>query len=38
VVSATGWKLTIAATVLRSEPPTERELAALRAFRSPEPA
>lgn len=33
--AATGWQLAIAEQVLRSEPPTDRELTALRAFQSP---
>ena len=35
VIAATGWKLAVAENLLRTVPPTERELAALRAFRSP---
>jgi glutaconate CoA-transferase subunit B len=35
-ISATGWKLAVADNVLRSLPPTERELVALRAFRTPQ--
>ncbi|MGA7172960.1 MAG: CoA-transferase subunit beta [Candidatus Dormiibacterota bacterium] len=35
-IAATGWRLAVADNVLRSLPPTERELLALRAFRSPE--
>ncbi len=33
-IAATGWKLAVAPNVLRSLPPTEVELAALRAFRA----
>ncbi|HVB14855.1 MAG TPA: CoA-transferase subunit beta [Candidatus Dormibacteraeota bacterium] len=38
VIGATGWKLRVADQLLRTAPPTEPELAALREFRSEGPA
>jgi glutaconate CoA-transferase subunit B len=37
-VRATGWRLAVADNLLRSKPPTDQELATLRAFRSAEEA